>query len=78
MSVIFSHSRILYNQEIAKKMFEMFDDAAPQDFDWQALDLHLTRKAKNNISSLYTWIRQGYFKGDIAVGRLQHTLHTQV
>jgi len=66
----FPFKNLAYNQEIAKKMFEMFDDAAHQDLDWQSLDLHLTRKAKNNISSLYTWIRQGYAKETIAVGRL--------
>jgi len=48
----FPFKNLSYNPEIAKNLFTMYDDAAHGDLGWQSLDLHLTRKAKINISLL--------------------------
>ena len=67
----FPFKNLSYNKEIINNLFSMYDDAVHENLDWQSLDLQLTRKAKINVSLLYTWIRKNYAQGTIAIGRLQ-------
>ena len=69
----FPFKNLVYDDQIVKNLFRMYDDDADTDehVNWQSLDLHLTHKAQVNITLLYTWIKNSFETGILEIGRLR-------
>jgi hypothetical protein len=72
-SYFFPFKNLVYDDQIVKNLFRMYDDDADTDehVNWQSLDLHLTHKAQVNITLLYTWIKNSFETGILEIGRLR-------